>query len=63
MCIFHTSRKAWFTDPGGQAGLVCGRTTSSAEEAMQIKEYLDFLVMLIPTCVVVGAVVVTITLL
>jgi hypothetical protein len=30
---------------------------------MQIKEYLDFLVMLIPTCVVVGAVVVTVVLL
>ena len=30
---------------------------------MQIKEYLDFLVMLIPTCVVVGAVVITVTLL
>lgn len=26
---------------------------------MQIKEYLDFLMMLIPTCVVVGAVVYT----
>jgi hypothetical protein len=62
MCIFHNSRKAWFTDPCGDGGLVC-RRTSSAEEVMQIKEYLDFLVMLIPTCVVVGAVVVTITLL
>ena len=30
---------------------------------MQIKEYVDFLVMLIPTCLVVGAVMVTITLL
>ena len=30
---------------------------------MQIKEYVDFLVMLIPTCLVVGAVVVTIALL
>jgi hypothetical protein len=30
---------------------------------MQIKEYLDFLVMLIPTCVVVGAVVITVVLL
>ena len=30
---------------------------------MQIKEYVDFLVMLIPTCLVVGAVVVTLTLL
>lgn len=30
---------------------------------MKVKEYLDFLMMLIPTCVVVGAVVVTITLL
>ena len=30
---------------------------------MQIKEYLDFLMMLIPTCVVVGAVVVTVILL
>jgi nitrogen fixation-related uncharacterized protein len=30
---------------------------------MQIKEYVDFLVMLIPTCLVIGAVVVTITLL
>ena len=28
---------------------------------MQIKEYLDFVVMLIPTCVVVGAVVLTLT--
>jgi hypothetical protein len=27
---------------------------------MQIREYLDFLVMLIPTCVVVGAIVLTI---
>jgi hypothetical protein len=62
MCISHSSRKAWFTDPGGGAGLVCGRTCS-AEAAMQIKEYLDFVMMLIPTCVVVGAVVLTITLL
>jgi len=30
---------------------------------MQIKEYLDFLVMLIPTCVVVGSVMVTLILL
>lgn len=30
---------------------------------MQIKEYLDFLVMLIPTCIVIGAVVVTVVLL
>ena len=30
---------------------------------MQIKEYLDFLMMLIPTCVVVGAVVITVVLL
>ena len=30
---------------------------------MQFKEYLDFLVMLIPTCVVIGAVVVTVVLL
>lgn len=30
---------------------------------MQIKEYLDFLVMLIPTCVVVVAVLLTITML
>ena len=30
---------------------------------MQIKEYVDFLVMLIPTCLVVGAVVVTLILL
>ena len=30
---------------------------------MQIREYVDFLVMLIPTCLVVGAVVVTLTLL
>jgi hypothetical protein len=30
---------------------------------MQIKEYVDFLVMLIPTCVVVGAVVLTVILL
>ena len=30
---------------------------------MQIKEYLDFLVMLIPTCVVVGAVMVSLILL
>lgn len=30
---------------------------------MQTKEYLDFLVMLIPTCVVVGAVMVTLILL
>jgi hypothetical protein len=30
---------------------------------MQIKEYLDFLVMLIPTCVLVGAVVITVVLL
>ena len=29
---------------------------------MQIKEYVDFLVMLIPTCLVVGAVVVTLIL-
>jgi len=62
MCISHNSAKAWFTDPGRDAGLVCGRT-SSAEEVMQIKEYLDFLVMLIPTCVVVGAVMVTLILL
>ena len=30
---------------------------------MQIKEYVDFLVMLIPTCLVVGAMVVTLILL
>jgi len=30
---------------------------------MQIKEYVDFLVTLIPTCVVVGAVVLTVILL
>ena len=30
---------------------------------MQIKEYVDFLVMLIPTCVLVGAMVVTVILL
>ena len=30
---------------------------------MQIKEYLDFLVMLIPTCVVIGAVVITVVML
>ena len=30
---------------------------------MQVKEYVDFLVMLIPTCVLVGAVVVTVILL
>jgi len=30
---------------------------------MQIKEYVDFLVMLIPTCLVVGAVMVTLVLL
>ena len=30
---------------------------------MQNKEYLDFLVMLIPTCVVVGAIVLTIVVL
>jgi len=30
---------------------------------MQIKEYLDFLVMLIPTCVLVSAVVITVVLL
>ena len=30
---------------------------------MQIKEYLDFLAMLIPTCVLVGAVVITVVLL
>jgi hypothetical protein len=30
---------------------------------MQIKEYVDFLVMLIPTCLVVGAVMVTLILL
>jgi hypothetical protein len=30
---------------------------------MQIKEYLDFLVMLIPTCLLVGAVVITVVLL
>jgi len=29
---------------------------------MQIKEYVDFLVMLIPTCLLVGAVVVTLIL-
>ena len=29
---------------------------------MQIREYVDFLVMLIPTCLVVGAVVVTLIL-
>jgi hypothetical protein len=62
MCILHSSRKAWFTDPGLDAGLLC-RHTARAEAAMQIKEYLDFLVMLIPTGVVVVAVVLTITLL
>ena len=30
---------------------------------MQIKEYLDFLVMLIPTCVLLGAVALTLTVL
>jgi hypothetical protein len=33
------------------------------EGAMQIKEYLDFLVMLIPTCVLIGAVALTLTIL
>jgi len=51
--------------PRRGGGLVCGRTSSAEAvmQNMQIKEYLDFLVMLIPTCVVVGAVVLTITLL
>ena len=29
---------------------------------MQIREYVDFVVMLIPTCVVIGAIVVTLSL-
>ena len=48
--------------PERTEGLPC-RLILRPEGTMQIKEYLDFLVMLIPTCVVVGAVVLTITLL
>ena len=54
------SRKGVVHRPDCAAGLVCRRRFSQREDAMQIREYLDFLVMLIPTCVVVGAVVLTI---
>jgi hypothetical protein len=33
------------------------------EEAMPIKEYLDFLAMLLPTCVLIGAVALTLVIL
>jgi len=55
MCIVHIAGRSWFADRGTRSAY-SNVAECSCEEAMKFTDYVQFLLMMIPTWLLLGAV-------